>query len=47
MMNPILKEQWNWTIYYYYFYNILFTCHLFFAYQNPIFSWLLVLIAFL
>ena len=47
MMNPILEEQWNWPIYYYYFYNILFAYQLFFVYQNPIFSWLLVLIAFL
>jgi len=35
-MNPILKEQWNWPIYYY-SYNLLLACHLFFTYQNPIF----------
>ena len=35
MKNPILKKQWNWPIYYYYVYNLLFVWHSFFAYQNP------------
>jgi len=46
MKNPILKMQRNCSIFYYCVYNLLFVWLSFFAYKNPIFLKLLVLIAF-